>query len=78
MAFSVEENVPPNPISVALLGAKAVTFDPQVPTDAVEQLRAGRCASRWRGKLSEHGWDGGLFGQAADAGVYTGCERESL
>jgi hypothetical protein len=51
MPFLVEEDVAPDPIQVGLLGADAVTFDPQMPADAVEQLRAGRGAGRWRGKL---------------------------
>jgi hypothetical protein len=38
MAFTMEENEAPDPINVSRLGADAVVLDPQMPTNAIEQL----------------------------------------
>jgi hypothetical protein len=38
VSLLVEKDVAPDPIDISLLGADAVMFDPQVPTDAVEEL----------------------------------------
>jgi hypothetical protein len=39
VAFAVEENEPPYPIDIGLLGAYGIALYSQMPTDAVQQAR---------------------------------------
>jgi hypothetical protein len=47
MAFVVKKNEAADPIDIALLGANAVTLNPQMPADPVEKfLRPGARGGR--------------------------------
>jgi hypothetical protein len=41
MPLFVKQNEPPNPVEISFLSADRVTFDAEMPADAIKQARRG-------------------------------------